>query len=353
MTGGNARKMSKRTINNNTLPEYIEYLLLPESYPHPVDRVELVQTHISFVTLAGDYVYKWKKPVDFGFVDFSSLAKRKFYCQRELLLNRRLCPEIYLETVWLSREGQSFRLRGGGETVEYGVKMARMPEEGMLNRVIVAGRLRQEHLALIVDILVPFYRKADQGLEVRENGRAGAVARTIANNFAQTKRFIGKAPLSSQRFSRIKRGTESFLRREELFAARINAGRIRDCHGDLYSGNICLAEPMKIHIFDCLEFNDSLRFIDICADVAFLAMDLDFHQLFTFSDFFISRFIERSGDEGLLKVLDFYKCYRAYVRGKVGLLAATDPAIETSAAERWSDSAGRYFQLAEDYAGRL
>lgn len=346
--------MSATTIDNGLLPKYLEYLLQPESYPHPVDKVELLQTHISFVTLAGDYVYKWKKPVNFGFVDFSSLGKRKFFCERELFLNRRLCPEIYLETLWLSREGPSFRLKGDGEVVEYGLKMVRMPEEGMMNRVIGAGLLRQEHLALIVDILVPFYRQVGRGgEEVRENGRARAVARTIASNFAQTKPFVGSAPLSFERFARIKRGTDSFLGREEIFAERIAAGCIRDCHGDLYSNNICLAEKSKIHIFDCLEFNDSLRFIDVCADVAFLAMDLDFYGLVELSDFFIHRFIERSGDEGLLKILDFYKCYRAYVRGKVGLLAAADPAMEKIAAEGWSRIAGQYFQLAEKYAERL
>ncbi|MDK9706744.1 MAG: hypothetical protein OEL83_06800 [Desulforhopalus sp.] len=346
--------MAHRTPKKTKVPDYIKYLLLPENYPHPVDGpVELLQTHISFVIIAGEFVYKWKKPVSFGFVDFSTLATRKFFCEREVLLNRRLCPEIYLDTVRLCREGQSFRLQGSGETIEYGVKMVKMPEEGMLNRVIAAGQLRREHLALIVDILVPFYRQAGQGKEIRENGRASAVARTVTNNFNETARFVGGASLSADRFAGIKERALAFLAREELFNERIAAGRIRDCHGDLYSGNICLAAPEKIHIFDCLEFNDSLRFIDICADVAFLAMDLDFHGLSSLSDFFIKSFIDRSGDDGLLTMLDFYKCYRAYVRGKVGLLAAADPAIAVVEASRWLDSAGRYFQLAEEYARRI
>lgn len=345
--------MSVKQNDVNRLPEYIEHLLLPASYSHPVAKIELLQTHISFVILAGEYVYKWKKPVDFGFVDFSSLAKRKFYCERELFLNKRLCPEIYLETLWLSREGQSYRLKGEGEIVEYGVKMARMPEKGMLNRVIAAGRLQQQHLAAIVDILVPFYRQAEQGPAIRENGRMTAVARTIASNFTQTKPFIGSTQLSTERFARIKKGMDAFLQREELFIERMDGGAIHDCHGDLYSNNICLADNGTIYIFDCLEFNDSLRFIDICADVAFLAMDLDFHGLFAMSDFFIKRFIDKSGDQGVLKVLDFYKCYRAYVRGKVGMLAAADRVMGKDAAGGWAYDAGRYFQLAEEYAGRL
>lgn len=339
-------------LPNNILPEYIDHLLLPDSYPHPVGEIELVQTHISFVILAGSYVYKWKKPVDYGFVDFSSLARRKYFCEQELQLNRRLCPEIYLETIWLSREGESFRLQGEGEIVEYGVKMARMPEEGMMSRVIGAGGVQKEHLDRIVAILDPFYRQADGGERVRANGRAAAVARTIASNFAQTARFVGGAALGADRFAAIKAYTDAFLQQEDLFAERVAAGRIRDCHGDLYSGNICLADKDKIYIFDCIEFNESLRFIDIAADVAFLAMDLDFHGYSDLSDYFIKRFIEESGDEGLRKMLNFYKCYRAYVRGKVGLLTSADPILEKSKAEASLATAGRYFQLAEDYAGK-
>lgn len=340
-------------MDNSKLPEYVKHLLVPTSYPHPVGTVELLQTHISFVLLAGDYVYKWKKPVDFGFVDFSSLAKRKFFCEQELVLNRRLCPEIYLETVRLCRDGQSFRLNGDGEVVEYGLLMARMPEARMMNKVIAAGRLDKEHLARIVDILVPFYQRAEQGEEVRQNGMASAVARTIMDNFAQTERFVGTPPLSPRQYARIKQSAGSFLQRQELFAERVEGGWIRDCHGDLYSGNICLADATNIYIFDCIEFNNHLRFIDIGADVAFLAMDLDFHDLPDLSEFFITRFIERSGDAGLPKVLDFYKCYRAYVRGKVSLLAAVDPTMGKGAAETALHTAGRYFQLAGEYAEKL
>ncbi|KJR99307.1 MAG: hypothetical protein VR65_17705 [Desulfobulbaceae bacterium BRH_c16a] len=337
-------------MQNSKLPEFIDHLLLPDSYPHPAGDIELVQTHISFVILAGRYVYKWKKTVDFGFVDFSSLAKRKYFCEQELHLNRRLCPEIYLEVTWISREGGSFSLQGKGEIVEYGVKMVRMPEEGMMSRIIVAGGVREEHLDTIVGILVPFYRQADGGERVRANGRAEAVGRIVFDNFAQTERFVGGRELSAERFAAIKEFAQGFLRQEELFAERIASGCIRDCHGDLYSGNICLAD--KIHIFDCIEFNERLRFIDMAADVAFLAMDLDFHGCSALSDYFISRFIRESGDEGLRKVLNFYKCYRAYVRGKVSLLTASDPSLEGKRAEAWLETAGRYFQLAEEYTRR-
>lgn len=330
------------------IPDYIEYLLHPAAYPHAAGTIELVQTHISFVLPVGEFVYKWKKPVDFGFVNFSTLARRKHFCEEELRLNRRLCPEVYLGLTWLSREGASFRLRGEGEIVEYGVKMARLPEEAMMNRVIATGGVERKHLDTIIDILVPFYRQADGGGRVRANGRPQAVARNIYDNFAQTKRFIGGTALGTGRFARIKAFAESFLRREELFAERIAAGCIRDCHGDLYSGNICLAD--KISIFDCIEFNENLRFIDYAADVAFLAMDLDFHGYAGLSDYFIDRFIAAMGDPGLRRMLNFYKCYRAYVRGKVGVLTAADPGLAEHKAEAAMATAAKYFQLAETYA---
>lgn len=333
-----------------TIPDYIEFLLDPSVYPHEAGEVELVQTHISYVTLAGNYVYKWKKPVNFGFVDFSTLERRRRFCEEELRLNRRLCPEIYLGVTWLSREGDAFSLAGAGEVVEYAVKMARMPEERMMNRVLRAGGVDKEHLERIVDQLVPFYRQAEGGERVRLNGRAEAVARNIFDNFAQTERFVGGEVLSGQRFARIRSYAERFLKLEERFAERIAAGCIRDCHGDLYSGNICLAD--RVHIFDCIEFNEKLRFIDYAADVAFLAMDLDFHGLPGLGTYFTDRFAARMDDREMLTMLNFYKCYRAYVRGKVGLLTAADPTIDGETARAALDAAAHYFQLAETYAER-
>ena len=335
---------------NPRLPGFIRALLDPDRYSPPVAGVRLVQTHISLVIVAGDYVYKWKKPVNFGFVDFSTLAKREFYCRREVELNRRLCPDIYLGVVAATRSGNGFALGGDGAVVEYGVMMRRMPEEGMLDRVIAAGGLGRDHLQGIVDILVPFYRRAQHGRRVRNNGRVAAIARTLANNFQQSRPFVGSEALPEERFTRICAATDRVLAHEELFAERRRKNRIRDCHGDLYSHNICLGEGGRIHIFDCLEFNDGLRHIDVCADIAFLAMDLEYHGLMELSDFFVRRFVAQSGDVGLLQLLEFYKCYRACVRGKVGLLSAVDPAMPVGQAAAAREAAARYFLLAEEYA---
>ena len=330
------------------LPEYVTFLLDQAVYPHPVETVELIHTHISFVTVAGEYVYKWKKPVNFGFLDFSTLPKRKACCEQELQLNRRLCPDIYLETVTINRGDGALALNGSGEVLEYGVKMARMPEERMMSRVIAAGKLRESDLDHIIDRLVPFYEQADGSEAIRKFGRAQAVAVNVLENFEQTEGFVDQGALSRVQFQAISEYGRRFLAREDLFEQRILAGRIRDCHGDLYSANICL--DGQIHIFDCIEFNDRFRYSDVAADVAFLAMDLDFHGLNELSRLFIDRFAARSEDAGLLQMLNFYKCYRAYVRGKIGLFTAADPVVDGTVRKNCLAQAGRYFELAHGYA---
>lgn len=329
-------------------PQYIQALLKPAAYPHPVDSVQLVQTHISFVLLAGDFVYKFKKPVDFGFLDFSTLEKRKYCCEQELLLNRRLCPEIYLGLVQVNEEDGRPVLDGAGTVIEYGVKMERMPEERMMVRVIDRGELTSSHIEALVEVLVPFYEQAERSKEIDGFGTAEAVSVNVLENFEQTAGFIGNGALSQEQFDEIASYARSVLAREDLFLARIDLGRIRDCHGDLYSANICLAD--KVYIYDCIEFNQRFRYCDVASDVAFLAMDLDFHGLEELSALFIDRFCEKSGDATLRELLNFYTCYRAYVRGKIGLFTAADPAVDPEVKEKSLAAAARYFTLAHSYA---
>ncbi|MEN8189513.1 MAG: hypothetical protein ABFS19_06665 [Thermodesulfobacteriota bacterium] len=335
-------------MSDATLPPYVNFLMDPASHSGSVDEVQLIQTHISFVHVAGDFVYKWKKEVDFGFLDFSTLQKRKLCCEQELVLNRRLCPEIYLEVVTINLDGDRFSLGGPGEVVEYGVKMARMPEEKMMGRVVKAGGLNESELDRIIDVLVPFYSEATGGEALAVFGKADSVGVNVLENFDQTESFIGSPGLDRERFEKIKAYAADFLTLEDRFQQRIDEGRIRDCHGDLYSANICLAD--KVYIFDCIEFNERFRYSDVAADVAFLAMDLDFHELDELSDYFIRRFIAQSGDATLAGMLNFYKCYRAYVRGKIGLFTAADPGVDKAVADSCREQAARYFELAERYA---
>ena len=333
---------------DSSLPPFIQALLAPGAYPHPAPEITLVQTHISYVLLAGDFVYKIKKPVDFGFLNFTTLEKRKYFCEQELLLNRRLCPSLYLGLVAITQQGDTFSLDGSGTPMDYAVKMARMPEERMMAKVIARGELTRETLDRIIAILVPFYAKAETGPGIEEFGTAQSVSVNVLENFEQTQGFIGCAALSREQFGAISGYAGTFLANEELFAGRIGAGRVRDCHGDLYSANICLAE--KIYIYDCIEFNQRFRYCDVASDVAFLAMDLDFHGLPEFSAYFIDRFCQAADDTTLRPMLNFYKCYRAYVRGKIGLFTAHAPEVDPATAETCLAQAKKYFALAERYA---
>ncbi|MCF6290821.1 MAG: hypothetical protein L3J03_07490 [Desulfobacterales bacterium] len=336
-------------MTGDSLPDFVHHLLLPGSYPHPVLPVKLVQTHISYVFLAGDFVYKFKKPVDFGFLDFSTLEKRKYCCEQELVLNRRLCPTIYLGLVRVCRSVEGLlALDGPGEVVEYGVKMVRMPEERMMGNVIRDGKLTRGMLDAIVDILAPFYEKASSGREIEEFGTVAAVGRNVLENLGQCESYVGCVSLSREEYGRIGAYVRRFLANEEVFARRIAANRIRDCHGDLHSANICLAD--QVYIYDCIEFNNRFRYSDVAGDVAFLAMDLDFSGLKEMSNYFIDRFKQASGDQGLSEVLNFYKCYRATVRGKIGLLTAHEPEVDQETRARALAQATRYFMLAQRYA---
>jgi hypothetical protein len=330
------------------LPPYIHYLLSTDDYLHPVGKIKLIQTHISYVVLAGDYVYKWKKPVDLGFLNFSTLEKRKFYCEQELVLNRRLCPDLYLDLVTVNLTGGRYSLGGTGQAVEYGVKMARMPENKMMTEVIGAGSLTKKHLDGIIKVLVPFYQAAEGGGYIDEFGRAEAVGKNVLENLTQSEGVIGQGKLSLKAFAKIKEYSVNVLSDCNRFDRRIAEGRIRDCHGDLYSANICLAD--KIYIFDCIEFNERFRYSDVAADIAFLAMDLDFYGLWDLSAYFIHRFIDESGDEQIMDVLNFYKCYRAVVRGKIGLFTAQDPFVASETARTCLKQAEKYFKLAETYS---
>jgi aminoglycoside phosphotransferase family enzyme len=222
-----------------------------------------------------------------------------------------------------------------------------MPEEKMMVNLVRAGQVGREQIDALVDVLVPFYRQADRNEEIDGFGTAESVAVNVLENFEQTQGFIGCEALSHDQFDTISAWAKAFLGQKELFEQRIAGGYIRDCHGDLYSANICLAD--KVYIYDCIEFNRRFRYCDVASDIAFLAMDLDFHGLQELSGYCIDQFCERSGDSGLKELLNFYKGYRAYVRGKIGLFTAADPAVDETVKQSSLEAAAKYFSLAESY----
>jgi aminoglycoside phosphotransferase family enzyme/predicted kinase len=323
-------------------------LLDPAAYPHRPAKVDLLQTHISYIFLAGDLAYKVKKPVTFDFLDFSTLEKRGYFCEQEVLLNRRLAPRIYLGVSPITSEEGCIRVEGAGAPLEYAVKMIRLPQEGMMDVMLDRSEVNQAHMIQIINVLVPFFQYAERGPHIDAFGTLEAIKFNTDENFAETREYRSTA-LTPDRFKDILSYTEEFYRNRDLFEERIRQGRIRDCHGDLHSANICLAS--EVIIYDCIEFNHRFRYQDVAADVAFLAMDLDFRGRADLSNFFVKEFARQSNDDQLTTILPFYKCYRAYVRGKVLAFACMQP--EQTAEERSRDLrlAKRYFALAHKYTG--
>lgn len=322
-----------------------------QSLPFETREFYILQTHISYVVITDSIVYKIKKPVNFGFLDFTTLEKRRYFCEREVELNRRLCGDLYLGVVPITREGSFYRIEGEGESVEYAVKMRRLPEEGMMKRLLEKGALTKAHLDLLVDTLVPFYKEAETGEKVNYYGSLEVITFNTEENFTQTRPFVGKA-LTERKYNHIVNFTRTFLKEKaSLFEERIRGGFIRDGHGDLYSANICFEDLKRVYVFDCIEFNDRFRCGDVAQDLAFLAMDLDFYRLRELSNYFIEEYVRKSGDQGLKEVLDFYKCYRAYVRGKIGCFTYADERVPPEERKRALESARAYFDLAFHYAG--
>jgi len=334
-------------------PPWLEWMKKPSFYPHDAAAVTCIQTHISWVFIAGDFVYKVKKPVDFGFLDFTTLEKRRHFCKEEVRLNRRLCPEIYLTVIPITEEAGMYRLNGTGTPVEWVVRMKRMPEDGMMGRMIVEDRLDEKDLTLVISRLVPFYEKeAATGEKIAEFGKLDVISHNTEENFDQTESFIDTA-ISRPTFDAIRSYTRGFIRdKEALFHARIQGGWIKEGHGDLYSANICFDRPREtVYIFDCIEFNERFRCGDVAADVAFLAMDLDFHGLPILSKRFIDEFARRTNDDRLLELIPFYKCYRAYVRGKINCFTSMADGLDPRERDLFKQTAREYFALAHRYTG--
>ncbi len=327
----------------------IEAFSNPGFYHYPVAVVQHRQTHISHVFLTGLRAFKIKKPVDFGFLDFTTLDKRRHFLNQELALNRRLCPEVYLEVIPVTEAGGSLRLAGDGRVVEYALVMLQMDESRLMNRLFEAGKVGPAQVEAVAEVMAPFYETAATGGEIDRYGRPQVFRINTDENFEQTERYVG-GPLSRETFETIRTYTDRFLEgRAEVFDRRIARGRIRDGHGDLHMGNIILAQ--KVYVFDCIEFNDRFRYADVAADLGFLAMDLDFHGREDLSARLMEVYVERSGDAGVFEVLDFYKCYRAYVRGKIACFTA-DGAADDGVRAAQFETARAYFDLARTYATR-
>lgn len=332
-----------------SLPPLVQAMLQPDFYDHPVTAVELVQTHISYVFLTGEYAYKVKKPVNFGFLDFSTLEKRHFFCQEELRLNARLAPDLYLGVSPIYQAGNSYSFAAKGTPpVEYAVKMRQFPQENLLINVFAQGKLTYNHVTMIAQQLAQFHRQAATGEYINQFGTAQALAQVANDNYEYTRTYIGRGQTQAQ-FEATKKFTDEFFQEnQKIFQQRIEGGKIRECHGNLHLKNICLWQD-RIQIFDCIEFNESFRNTDVLYDVAFLFMDLEFRGRLDLANRFLNIYLEETNDYEGLPLFPLFCSLRAYIRAKVTSFLLDDPSVPGAQKEQAQREAAAYYKLAHDY----
>lgn len=327
----------------------IEQMSQAGFYPHEVvEPIELIQTHVSYVFLTGDYAYKVKKPVNFGFLDYSTLAARSHFCHQELEMNKRGAPELYLEVLPVTQTGEKFSLGGTGEAVEYVLKMRQFPQSALLSEMFDNGTLTESHMEELGRVVAKYHEQSQSSDRIRTFGEVAQVRQAIDENYQQTKNYIGTAQTQAQ-YAETKKYTDNFFTgRSQLFKSRIEKNKIRECHGDLHLRNICLWND-KILLFDCIEFNEPFRFVDVMYDVAFTVMDLQARQRPDFGNAFLNTYAEQTGDWEGLQVLPLYLSRQAYVRAKVTSFLLDDPGIPEAAKVEAATTASGYYKLAWEY----
>lgn len=296
-------------------PAYIAALLLPAAYPHPVREITLRETHISWVILTGDFAYKIKKPLNLGFLDFSTLERRRHFCHEEIRLNRRLAPELYLEVVAICQE-QSIGIGGPGRPIEYAVRMRQFSQDQMLEAVIDRHALTERHLEVFATAMAEFHARIARSDAASPHGTLAAVTQPQLENFAQIAE-LGVDTATAAHLKSIEQWTQQSLRSQaDLISQRHAEGSVRECHGDMHLGNMLLLDD-QIRLFDCIEFNPNLYWIDVISEVAFFIMDLQHRGLDAWAFRFLNGYLQHTGDYRGLALLPLYLCYRAMVRAKV------------------------------------
>jgi hypothetical protein len=301
---------------SETSTAWVQGLKNPECYPHPVDQVRLVETHISWVLLTGFYVYKIKKPVKFSFVDFSTLEKRRWFCEEEVRLNRRLAPEVYLGIVPLTGSPLVPRIGGLGPPFEFVVKMKQFSSEQEVHNILASKEQAEAFISQLADKIAQFHDQIEKAEEQSPYGNPDMVWRPM-------KECLEEIPprLLTQNTQEYLTRIDRWLQKEwrnlyDVFIQRKQSGYVRECHGDLHLGNIAVFEG-DVCVFDALEFEPRLRWIDVMSEVAFLVMDLEKHGREALALMFLNRYLALTGDYEGLRVFRFYQVYRALVRAKV------------------------------------
>lgn len=319
----------------------------PACYPHPANEVQALETHISHVLLAGDYAYKIKKPLDLGFLDFATLDKRRFYCAEELRLNHRLAPDLYLGVVPIAGSVDAPRM-GVEPAIEYAVKMRRFDQQGLFDAMLARGELNAAYMDGLAALIADFHARLPAATPDSPFGTPENILAPARQNFDQLRPLLMR-PDQRARLDAIQSATESaYFQLEQTFAERRCAGWVRECHGDLHLGNIALVDG-RITVFDCIEFDPNLRWIDVMSEVAFLVMDLVARNHKPLAFRFLNAYLAHSGDYAGVAVLRFYLAYRAMVRAKVSGIRAYQPGAKRAEKVRALRDCLRYLKLAEAF----
>lgn len=327
----------------------IDQLKNPALYDHPADTFTLLETHISTVLLVGDYAYKLKKPYNLGFLDFTTLESRRYYCEEELRLNRRLAPDLYLSVVAITGSVDAPCIDGKGEAIEYAVKMRRFPQESLLSNVLQRGELRAAQLDRLAQRIAAFHTALPAANSGQAYGEPDTLHAATRQNFTQIAPLISSSADRSQLDQLARLSEDLFARNLPLFIQRKQQGYIRECHGDLHLGNMALIDG-EIVPFDCIEFNDSFRWNDVMSEIAFVVMDLASRGRPDFGFRFLNSYLEQTGDFAGLRVLRYYLMFRAVVRAKIAaFLASESETPDDKRASAWQDF-HHYLDLAQQFS---
>jgi len=346
-------RANRSAFGGAPLPALVEAMLRPEFYLHRPRRVALIQTHISYVFVAGRFVYKLKKPVKFSFLDFSRRAARFRACSDEVRFNSRLSPSIYLGVYPVLRDTHGFRLGSkvaapDSRAEDYVVKMRRLPQSRFLDHLVAAKRVWLRHIRLIAVRLASFHRRASVE-RAWAYGSASAVRKLAIGNLKECRGFVGRT-VTREQFGAINRYVRRFAKSHwELLNSRARTGHVREGHGDLRAEHICL-ERRDVAIFDCVEFSEALRYCDVASEIGFLAMDLDRLGAHRLAGELVAAYASLAHDDALAMLVPFYKCHRAVVRAKVDMLRSLESEISSRQRGAALQSAQRYFELAMRYA---
>ena len=329
--------------------QLIDFLSQKKSYPYKADYIKIIQTHISIIAVAPPFVYKFKKGINFGFIDYSTFEKRRENVFKEFTLNKRLCENIYEEIVKVYFQDSVLSFEKG-DLFEYGIKMKYLKTENCLQEITRSGNLSLVHIKLLAKTLKEFYVKLNP--EYSGFGSPDVVKSAVLGNFEVVEKLLDKGDAFKTDF--IKKYSTAFLEtHKEYIQNRVKQGWVRDCHGDLRLEHIYFqtnSEKKSVCIYDCIEFNDHFRFIDIANDLAFLSMDFDYNQKPTESNLLMQMVLEQELDKSLMELFWFFKCYRAYVRVKVNMLRACEDEVPEKERASSARDAKRYLALSLRYA---